>query len=151
LSNDLTEESKTQILRNHDDMDFSFMVLGTNFWPLNPPNHKFIIPRKILPMYDGFQNYYQLKRCGARLTWLWDYSTNELQTDYLDQKYTLMTSSFQMAVLLQYNDNDTLSLAELVTATSIPKERLTQVLSPLVKAKILIHETEQYALNMGTN
>lgn len=53
-----------------------------------------------------------------------------------------------MAVLLQYNNNDTLSLDELVAATSIPKELLTQVLALLVKAKILVNdETDQYDLN----
>jgi cullin 1 len=41
-------------------------------------------------------------------------------------------------------------LAELEAATSIPKELLTQVLTLLVKAKILINEeTEQYDLNPG--
>ncbi|KAG6824135.1 hypothetical protein H0H93_002528 [Arthromyces matolae] len=53
-----------------------------------------------------------------------------------------------MAVLLQYNRNDTMSLDELVTATSITKDILTQVLALLVKAKILINEEkDQYDLN----
>ena len=152
LSKDLTDQFKDRMQQNHDDMDISFsiMVLGTNFWPLNPPNHEFVIPTEILPTYDRFQKYYQIKHSGRKLTWLWNYSKNELRTNYLNQKYILMTSSFQMAVLLQYNNNDTLSLAELVTATSIPKELLTQVLALLVKAKILINEeAEQYDLNPG--
>jgi cullin 1 len=89
-----------------------------------------------------------MKHSGRKLTWLWNYSKNELRTNYLNQKYILMTSSFQMAVLLQYNNNDTLSLSEIVQATSIPKDLLSQVLALLVKAKILINEeTEQYDLN----
>jgi len=53
-----------------------------------------------------------------------------------------------MAVLLQYNRNDTMSLDELVAATSITKDLLSQVLALLVKAKILINEeTHQYDLN----
>jgi len=152
LSKDLTDSFKSRMEQNHDDMDISFsiMVLGTNFWPLNPPGHEFVIPAEILPTYDRFQKYYQMKHSGRKLTWLWNYSKNELRTNYLNQKYILMTSSFQMAVLLQYNSNDTLSLSELVTATSIPKELLTQVLALLVKAKILINdETDQYDLNPG--
>ncbi|KAF8908935.1 Cullin [Gymnopilus junonius] len=150
LSKDLTDSFKTRMEQNHDDMEISFsiMVLGTNFWPLNPPGHEFVIPAEILPTYDRFQKYYQMKHSGRKLTWLWNYSKNELRTNYLNQKYILMTSSFQMAVLLQYNNNDTLSLSELVTATSIPKELLSQVLALLVKAKILINdETDQYDLN----
>ncbi|RDB19810.1 Cullin-1 [Hypsizygus marmoreus] len=150
LSKDLTDSFKERMAQNHDDMDitFSIMVLGTNFWPLNPPGHDFVIPIEILPTYDRFQKYYQTKHSGRKLTWLWNYSKNELRTNYLNQKYILMTSSYQMAVLLQYNRNDTLSLDELVAATSISKDILLQVLALLVKAKILINEEkEQYDLN----
>ncbi|KIK69633.1 hypothetical protein GYMLUDRAFT_34019 [Collybiopsis luxurians FD-317 M1] len=150
LSKDLTDSFKERMQQNHDDMDltFSVMVLGTNFWPLNPPGHEFVIPAEILPTYDRFQKYYQQKHSGRKLTWLWNYSKNELRTNYLNQKYILMTSSYQMAVLVQYNKNDTLSLSELITATSIPKELMTQILALLVKAKILINEeTDQYDLN----
>jgi len=150
LSKDLTDQFKDRMQMNHDDMDISFsiMVLGTNFWPLSAPNNDFVIPAEILPTYDRFQKYYQQKHSGRKLTWLWNYSKNELRTNYLNQKYILMTSAYQTAVLLQYNNNDTLSLDELVAATAINKELLTQVLSLLTKAKILINEeTDQYDLN----
>ncbi|KAH9933248.1 Cullin-domain-containing protein [Epithele typhae] len=150
LSKDLTDNFKERMQQNHDDMDitFSIMVLGTNFWPLNPPTHDFIIPADILPTYTRFSQYYQQKHSGRKLTWLWNYSKNELRTNYLNQKYILVTSSWQMAVLLQYNNNDTLSLEELLAATAISKDILTQVLAVLVKAKILVNdETDQYDLN----
>ncbi|KAG6853139.1 hypothetical protein C0991_006619 [Blastosporella zonata] len=150
LSKDLTDSFKERMSQNHDDIDitFSIMVLGTNFWPLNPPPHEFVIPIEIVPTYDRFQKYYQTKHSGRKLTWLWNYSKNELRTNYLNQKYILMTSSYQMAVLLQYNRNDTMSLDELVAATSITKDIMSQVLALLVKAKILINEEkDQYDLN----
>lgn len=152
LSKDLTDQFKERMQQNHDDMDltFSIMVLGTNFWPINAPNNDFIIPADILPTYERFSKYYQQKHSGRKLTWLWNYSKNELRTNYLNQKYILMTSSWQMAVLLQYNNNDTLSLDELSAATAISKDILKQVLAVLVKPKILINEeTDQYDLNPG--
>ena len=71
LSKDLTEQFKERMAQNHDDNDinFSIMVLGTNFWPLNPPTHDFIIPQAIIPVYDRFQRYYQSKHSGRKLTW----------------------------------------------------------------------------------
>ena len=150
LSKDLTDQFKERMQQNHDDMDitFSIMVLGTNFWPLNPPTHDFTIPAEIAPTYDRFQKYYQSKHSGRKLTWLWNYSKNELRTNYLKQKYMLMTSSYQMAVLVQYNMQDTISLDELVTATANSKDILTQVLALLVKAKVLVNEEQdQYDLN----
>jgi cullin 1 len=60
-----------------------------------------------------------------------------------------MMSAYQTAVLLQYNNNDTLSPDELATTTNIGKDLFTQVLQPLVvKSRILINdETDQYDLN----
>ncbi|KAK0440261.1 Cullin [Armillaria borealis] len=149
LSKDLTDQFNLERKQDSDtDMSFSVMVLGTNSWPLDPPSDGFTIPRDIYPTYDLFQQYYQAKHSGRKLTWLWNYSRNELRTNYLDQKYILMTSSFQMAILVMYNSHDTLSLTELVTATSIPKSIITQILAILVKAKILVNEEpEQYDLN----
>ncbi|KAJ7690002.1 ubiquitin-protein ligase [Mycena olivaceomarginata] len=51
-----------------------------------------------------------------------------------------MTPADQAAALLQYNGNDTLSLAELQEATNFSREILGQVLALLVKAKVLINE-----------
>ena len=146
----MTDEFKERVTQDHGDMDIHFiiMVLGANFWPLSAPNGGFNIPADILPLHDRFSEYYRRKHSGRKLVWLWNYSKNELRTNYLNQKYILMTSSYQMAVLLQYNDNDTLSLDELATATAISKDVLTQVLAILVKAKILINEEkDQYDLN----
>jgi cullin 1 len=136
--------------QDHNDMDISFsvMVLGTNFWPLNPPKSGFVVPADIQLTYDRFQNYFQTRHPGQKLMWHWNYSKNELQTNYLNQKYILMTSTYQMAVLLQFNNNETLSLDELVVATNVGKDLLTQVLQPLVKSRILFNdETNQYVLN----
>ncbi|KAK0234980.1 hypothetical protein EDD85DRAFT_62826 [Armillaria nabsnona] len=140
VSKDLTEQ--------FNDVTFSVMVLGSNCWLLNRPVYGFTIPREIYPMYDLFQKYYQTKHSGRKLTWLWNYSRSELWTNYLDQRYILMMSSYQMVILLLYNDHSLLSLSELITATSIPKEIIMQVVSVLVKARILVNEeSEQYSLN----
>ena len=154
LSKDLTDQFKERMQTTHDaaelEVTFSVMVLGTNFWPLNAPTNEYTIPREIQSTYDRFTRYYGSKHSGRKLTWLWNYSKNELRTNYLNQKYILMTSSYQMAVLVQYNDHDTLSFEEIVTATAISKEILRQVLGLLTKAKILINEeTDQYDLNPG--
>ncbi|KAJ7623344.1 ubiquitin-protein ligase [Roridomyces roridus] len=151
LSKDLTDSFKERMAQNHDDagdIAFSIMVLGTNFWPLAPPTHDFLLPTELLPTFERFTKYYQTKHSGRKLTWLHNYSKNELRTNYLNQKYILMTSAYQAAVLLQYNRNDTLSLQELEAATKIAPEILGQVLALLVKAKVLINEEkEQYDLN----
>ena len=152
LSRDLTDEFKERMAQGHGhvDIDFSIMVLGANFWPLNAPDSEFNIPTDISPLYERFSEYHRRKCSGRKLVWLWGHSRNELKTNYLNQEYTLMTSSYQMAVLLQYNDNNTLTLDELATATAINKNVLMQTLTILVEAKVLINkEKDRYELNLG--
>ena len=152
LSRVLTDQFREHTEQSGDDtgegVTFTVMVLGTNFWPLNAPTHDFTIPREILPTYERFTRYYQNKPSGRKLTWLWNYSKNELRANAFNQKYILMTSSYQMAVLIQYNNNDSLSLDELIQATGITKDLLVQVVGVLVKAKMLVEgDTEQYDFN----
>ena len=152
MSGVLTDEFRERLIQDHDDtdIDFSIMVLGANIWPLNAPSFGFNIPADILSIHNRFSQYHREKYSGRKLMWLWNYSKNELRTNYLNQKYILMTSSYQMAVLLQYNDHDTLTLDELATATAINKDVLIQVLAILVAAKILINEEkDRYDLNLG--
>ncbi|CAE6458207.1 unnamed protein product [Rhizoctonia solani] len=152
LSKDLTDQFRERMEVTHDAADlgvpFSVMVLGANFWPLSAPTHNLIIPGDILSTYERFQRFYQNKHSGRKLIWLWKYSENELRTNYLNQRYMLVTGSYQMAVLLQYNESDSHHLEALGLATGIPKELLTQVLAVLVRAKILVNkETNQYGIN----
>ncbi|EJC98883.1 Cullin-domain-containing protein [Fomitiporia mediterranea MF3/22] len=152
LSKDMTDAFKEKMAISHPedaDMTFTIQVLGTNVWPLKSLDMNFVIPKEIIPTYNRFQQYYQQKHSGRRLTWLWAYSKNELRSNYANQKYIFMTSSFQMAVLVQYNDYDTLTFEELVTNTGIPEDLLKQVLAILTKARVLLHDGdgEPYDLN----
>jgi len=150
-SKDLTNLFRECIEQSGDDtgagVTFTVMVLGTHFLPLDYPTHDFTIPREILPTYERFTRYYQNKHSGRKLTWLWNYSKNELRLR-TNQKYILMTNSYQMAVLIQYNNNNSLSLDELIQITGITKDLLVQVVDVLVKGKILVEsDTEQYDFN----
>ncbi|KAJ7021899.1 Cullin [Mycena alexandri] len=152
LSKDLTDSFQERMAQAHDDNDIAFgiMVLGTNFWPLAPPKHTLLLPQELRPILDSFERHYQTKYSGRKLTWLHNYSENELRTNYTNPKYILMTSAYQAAVLLQYNRNDTRSLKELQEATNISDKILEQVLAPLVKAKVLVNaEKHQYDLDPG--
>ena len=54
-----------------------------------------------------------------------------------------------MAVLVQYNDYDSLTLEELVNYTGINQESLKQVLAPLTKAKILLQDKDGDAYDLN--
>ena len=152
LSKKLTGSYKERMEQSHNDMDITFniTVLSKNIWPIDPPKDDFIVPTDIELTYDRFQRYYQTKHSGRKLMWLWNYSDIELRANYSDQEYIFVTSAYQMAVLLQYNNNDRLTLDKLATAINLRKDLdfLAQVLQPLVKSRILISdEVDLYDFN----
>jgi cullin 1 len=84
---------------------------------------------------------------GRKLTWLWQLSNNEIKMTFTKPNYILMASSYQTAVLLQFNDTHSLSYAELSEATNLADAQLKPVLNLLVKAKLLLVDGDQYDLN----
>ena len=153
LSKDLTEAFKEKMQQLHpEDKDFTFtiQVLGTNFWPLKPMEMQFVIPKDIQPTYNRFQQYYSQKHSGRKLTWMWNYCKNELNTNFAKGgKYIFMTSSFQMAVLVLYNEHDSLTFDDIHANTGIPKDLLKQVLAILTKAKVLLQDSEDDPLDLN--
>jgi cullin 1 len=70
----------------------------------------------------------------------------ELKTTYLSQGYILQVSTYQMSILLSYNNQTTYSFEELQGITGMSRDLLEPNLQLLLKAKILVHEGS-YTLN----
>ena len=86
---------------------------------------------------------------GRKLTWLWHVMKAELRTTYLAQKYIFMTNAYQMAILCQFNENDSHSWADLLAGTRLSETALKGQLGLLVKAKVLLQEGDTYDLNLS--
>lgn len=154
VSKDLTKQFKEEYWTTHSDNtdpNLSVMVLSSHIWPLDAPSDDFRIPQAFLPLCTHFQQFYRQEHTGRKLNWLWLYSKNEIHTNYTTRKHILTTSTYQMAVLVQYNDRDSLTLQELVDCTGLSQEILKQVLTILTKARILLYdkETDAYDLNLS--
>jgi len=150
-SKDLYDTFKKKFLENHDiGVDLSVLVLCTSAWPLSPPSHPFSIPQSLERAVTMFQQFYQNQHSGRKLHWLFHLAKGEVKANYFKHTktgYTLQVSTFQMAVLLQYNTNDSYTQEELLTNTSISADILKQILEVLLKAKILLPDGPKYRLN----
>ncbi|KAI1007190.1 Cullin-1 [Podosphaera aphanis] len=121
--------------------DASYSILGTGFWPLNPPNTEFTPPVEIARAYERFQTFYGMKHSGRKLTWLWQLCKGEIKANYCKGAkvpYTFQVSTYQMAVLLMFNEKDKNSYEEILAATKLRTEVLDPVLAIMLKAKVFI-------------
>ncbi|KAI9867471.1 MAG: hypothetical protein M1813_009030 [Trichoglossum hirsutum] len=159
ISKDLNDSYKAWMAKvlDEDDLkkavDFHIFVLGTSFWPLTPPNTKVIIPQVIIKTYERFQKFYFEKHSGRKLSWLWHLCKGELKATYckgVKTPYTLQVSTFQMAILLLFNDSDTVTYEEIEKSTELSKEYLDPNLGLFLKAKILTISPEDAKPGPGT-
>ena len=91
---------------------------------------------------------------GRKLTWLWHLCRNELRATYTKPlKITFTTSTYQTAILLQYNTGgDVISYEDLKSGTKLNDETLKGQLGLLSKQKVLIERQDggspSYELNL---
>ncbi|TFK66160.1 Cullin-domain-containing protein [Pluteus cervinus] len=158
-SEDLTNSFANWVQQHKSDADIPTNALvfplgkDKEYWLRSPSAvaPDFVIPPVLLPTYEKLETYYGSQHSGRKLTLLWNSSRNEVRTNYLHREYTFIVATFHMAILLQYNAHESLSVGDLIKSTGIVEGYLIQVLSYLVKWNILIHdkESKRYGLNMA--
>lgn len=159
ISKDLNSHYKDWQSKLLDDEDLKkavdphYQILGTGFWPLQPANTNFAAPAEIVKTYKRFESFYFDKHSGRKLTWLWQLSKGELKANYIKNTkipYTLMVSTYQMAILLLFNDQDEIPYEELLAATMLNAEVFDPYLLVLVKHKVLNAMPENAKPEPGT-
>jgi cullin 1 len=121
-------------------VDSHFQILGTGFWPLNAPSTDFLAPPEIVKTAERFQKFYFDKHNGRKLTWLWQLCKGEIKANYIKNTkvpYTFQVSTYQMGILLLFNESDTLTYPDIQKATTLTPEILDPNLSIFLKAKVL--------------
>lgn len=126
-------------------IDANYSILGTGFWPLQAPNTEFAPPQEIVKAYERFSGFYNQKHSGRKLTWLWQLCKGEMKANYCRNTkipYTFQVSTYQMAVLLLFNESEENSYSDIQKATQLSPDVLDPSLGIFVKAKVLFQKPE---------
>lgn len=120
-------------------VDIDVDVLTTGYWPSQnvPPC---TLPTQIQETIDHFSQFYLEKHTGRKLSWQTAAGAAELRATFGTdpnnlRRYELCVSTYQMCILLLFNDKDVLTLGEIRTKTHIPDLELRRHLISLCTPK----------------
>lgn len=115
-------------------VELSVQVLTTGYWPTQPPSNC-IFPPEIQKCAEVFGRYYQSKHSGRTLKWHANMGNADLRAAFGSRRHEINVSTYQMCILLLFNDRDTITYSELLHATHIPPNELKRALQSLACAK----------------
>jgi cullin 3 len=120
-------------------VDIEVDVLTTGYWPSQnvPPC---TLPVPIQESIDRFSKFYLDKHTGRKLKWQTNTGAAELKVTFGTgpdkyRRHELCVSTYQMCILLLFNDKETLTLAQIRQQTQIPDQELRRHLISLCTPK----------------
>jgi cullin 3 len=124
----------------HDKaIDIEVDVLTTGYWPSqNVP--ACTLPQQVQDAIDRFSKFYLEKHTGRKLSWQTSAGAAELRATFGTgpdkyRRHELCVSTYQMCILLLFNNKDTLTLAQIRSQTHVPDSELRRHLISLCTPK----------------
>ena len=117
------------------DIEVDVLTLGN--WPSQ--NVKpCTLPQCVQDAIGRFESFYLEKHTGRKLSWQTSAGQAEIRAVFGTRRHDLCVSTYQMGILLLFNDSDTLTLGEIRTKTQIPDSELRRHLISLCTPKYRI-------------
>ncbi|RYR64882.1 hypothetical protein Ahy_A03g010909 isoform A [Arachis hypogaea] len=118
-----------------DGPTLTVQVLTTGSWPTQS-SVTCNLPAEMSALCEKFRSYYLGTHTGRRLSWQTNMGTADLKATFgKGQKHELNVSTYQMCVLMLFNNADRLSYKEIEQATEIPASDLKRCLQSLALVK----------------
>jgi len=119
------------------NIDFNVLVLTSGSWPLQGPSSNFILPKALNLAVDEFSKFYEIQHQGRKLNWLHNLCKADLKIEIANKRYEVQTTSYQMGVLILFNNSSSMSLNDIQTFTSLSDSELKESIKSLVFYNII--------------
>ncbi|KAJ3584080.1 hypothetical protein NHX12_014576 [Muraenolepis orangiensis] len=145
LNNKFNNFIKTQETVVDLGISFQIYVLQAGAWPLtHVPSSTFAIPQELEKSVQMFELFY-------------NQHFSEVKMNYLSKPYVAMVTTYQMAVLLAFNNSQTVGYKELQDGTQMNEKELQKTIKSLLDVKMLTHDSDKedielestFSLNMS--
>ncbi|KAI9493546.1 ubiquitin-protein ligase, cullin 4 [Zychaea mexicana] len=151
VSADLNSQFKTSKQYPRDmDMVFQVNVLAQGIWPTYSMC-EFSLPPQMSRCKAAYEEFYPTHFKGRRLTWQNSLASCVVKGHFPSGTKDLTVSLLQTAVLLLFNDTDTLSCMDIAQATNMEEKELKRTLQSLAcgQHKLLIKDSEGMDVQMS--
>lgn len=118
-------------------VDVVVTVLTTGYWPTQAPSIC-IFPPELQRCIDAFTRFYDGNHNGRTLKWLGNMGHADLRATFEGsppRRHEINVSTYQLCILLLFNDRDRISYSEIASATQIPAPDLKRALQSVACAK----------------
>ncbi|GKC30820.1 cullin-3A-like protein isoform X1, partial [Tanacetum coccineum] len=122
-------------MKRADGPRLGVQVFSTGSWPSQLTRTTTCnLPPEIIRMYEKFRKYYLGIHKGRKLTWQTNVGSAVIKATFGTKRYELSVSTYQMCVLMLFNNAELLSYKEIQQAVEIPTVELKRCLQSLACA-----------------
>jgi len=141
-SEELVKQYKTHTASSAAAIELKVSVLTSGFWP-NATVPPCILPPDAADACQKFETFYLAKHTGRRLSWQPNQGTVDLKALMPKSRHELNVTTYQMALLVLFNQHPTLTMGQIASKTQIPADELKRHLMSLYvnpKCRVLVRE-----------
>lgn len=146
LSADLNNKFNSHLKDKNIEIgiNLSIKVLQAGAWPLGPTQAviPFAVPQEFEKSIRMFENFYHTSFSGRKLAWLHHLCHGELKVSYLKKSYIVTMQTYQMAMLLLFENCDSLSGKDIQETLQLNSETFQKHMQSLIESKILIASSD---------
>lgn len=146
VSADLNNKFNMFLKQDNVDLgiNFSIYVLQAGAWPLGQAVvTPFALPQQLEKSVQMFESFYHKRFNGRKLTWLHHLCQAELKLNHLKRPYVVTVQTFQMAMLLLFENTNTLTCREIRDTLQLNHEQFNRHVVSLIDSKLLLADAEE--------
>ncbi|XP_018574635.1 cullin-2 isoform X1 [Anoplophora glabripennis] len=146
VSSGLNNKFNTFLKQDNVDLgiNFSIYVLQAGAWPLGQAVvTPFALPQQLEKSVQMFEKFYHNRFNGRKLTWLHHLCQAELKLGYLKKPYVMTVQTFQMAILLLFENSNALTSKEIRETLQLNPEQFQRHAVSLIDSKLLLADSEE--------
>jgi cullin 2 len=142
LSTDLNNKFNNDLKNQNIELgiNLSIKILQAGAWPLGPTQTAipFAVPQEFEKPIRMFENFYNRNFNGRKLTWLHHLCHGELKVTLSKKSYLITMQTYQMAMLLLFENCDELTCQEVREVLQLNNDSFQKHMQSLLESKLLV-------------